>query len=64
MILTLNSDDLTNIRVILDLYEHSDMFIAKKKETLDSLDYKLSKLDVALNHGRVSINDKAILIEL
>lgn len=64
MILTLNSDDLTNIRVILDLYEHSDMFIANKKETLDSLDYKLLKLDVALNHGRVSINDKAILIEL
>lgn len=64
MILTLNSDDLINIRVILDLYEHSDMFIAIKKETLDSLDYKLLKLDVALNHGRVSINDKAILIEL
>lgn len=64
MTLLLDSEDLLQIYVFLDMYESSDMFLERKKETLEYLRFKLLKLDVALNHNRVSICDKAILIKL
>ena len=64
MTLLLDSEDLLQLYVFLDMYESSDMFLELKKETLDYLRFKLLNLDVALIHNRVSICDKAILIKL
>ena len=64
MTLLLDSEDLLQLYVFLDMYESFDMFLEGKKETLDYLRFKLLNLDVALIHNRVSICDKAILIKL
>lgn len=63
MQITINSDDIIYIRAFLSSYEASNLFVERNKATLDNLNDKLLKLDVALRHNEVSIKDNVILIK-
>lgn len=63
MQITINSDDIIYIRAFLSSYEASNLFVERNKATLDNLNDKLLKLDVALQHDKVSIKDNVILIK-
>lgn len=61
--MTINSDDLIYIRAFLSSYEESNLFVERNRDKVDSLSDKLLKLDVALQHDKVSIKDNVILIK-
>jgi|GEM_PF-6262154 len=63
MQITINSDDIIYIRAFLSSYEESNLFVERNRDKVDSLSDKLLKLDVALQHDKVSIKDNVILIK-
>lgn len=63
MQITINSDDIIYIRAFLSSYEASNLFVERNRDKVDSLSDKLLKLDVALQHDKVSIKDNVILIK-
>lgn len=63
MQITINSDDIIYIRAFLSSYEVSNLFVERNRDKVDSLSDKLLKLDVALQHDKVSIKDNVILIK-
>ena len=64
--ITINSDDIRDIRTFLDMYEHSNLFSCYDKEKFDNLYTKLLKLNVALfnnNGSKATIKGNVILIK-
>lgn len=43
--------------------KHPNLFVERNRDKVDSLSDKLLKLDVALQHDKVSIKDNVILIK-
>lgn len=63
MQITINYDNIIYIRAFLSSYEASNLFVERNRDKVDSLSDKLLKLDVALQHDKVSIKDNVILIK-
>ena len=64
--ITINSDDIQDIRIFLVLYENSNLFSCYDKEKFDNLYTKLFKLNVALsdnNGSKATIKGNVILIK-
>lgn len=65
-IVTINSDDIANLRMFLGVYKQSNLFLESEKDKFDDLSKKLVKLNVALfadSVVEVAIKDNVILIK-